>query len=193
VIDLGDRPAVTARHRQRFIERVCAPSERALLEKWGQASFSSEQLLWSLFAAKEAAFKVVCKLGPTPVFAHRKFVVAADLKSVTFGAWTLRLAIEADAERVHAVAATFDPLPLGHVERIAAGADESAAARALLKASVARALGHPVEKLEVVRAPDASRWDGLGAPRLLLKGQPLALDVSLSHEGRFVACVFAAI
>jgi phosphopantetheinyl transferase (holo-ACP synthase) len=182
VIDLGDRPTVTPRHRERFIQRVLSQSERALLERAG----SSDRLLWSLFAAKEAAFKVVCKLGPTPVFAHRKFVVADDLRSVTYGPWTLHLNVEADAERVHAVAANFTPLPAGVVEQIGADADPSKEARALLL----RSLGGGSE-LEVVRTPDATRWDGLGAPRVLRDGQPLEVDVSLSHDGRFVACAFA--
>lgn len=184
VVDLGDRPRVTARHRERFIQRVLADSERALLSAHG----SSEGLLWSLFAAKEAAFKVVCKLTAPPVFAHRKFVVGDDLRTVTWGEWTLPLLLDADPERVHAVCATFAPVPRGTVERLAPGADPSAAARELLKREVGARVGCAPELLEVVREPDPRRWDGLGPPRLLLGGAPLALDVSLSHDGGFVAC-----
>ena len=184
MVDLGDRPATTARHRERFIRRVCAESEQALLLARG----ASDALLFSLFVAKEAAFKVVCKLGPTPVFAHRKFVVAGDLRSVRYAEWSLHLGIDADAERVHAVAATVAPLPPGYVQRIAPATDEGAAARALLVREASRALGHPSKALSVERSADPTRWDGLGVPRLVLSGEPLAVDVSLSHDGRFVAC-----
>jgi phosphopantetheine--protein transferase-like protein len=184
VVDLGDRPATTPRHRERFIQRVCSESERALLAARG----SSDALLFSLFAAKEAAFKVICKLGPTPVFAHRKFEVSDDLSAVRYAEWTLSLRVDADAERVHAVAATFDPVPAGWVERMAEGADERAAARALLVREAGRALG--LSPLTVERAPDASRWDGYGVPRLVHGGVALDVDVSLSHDGRFVACAF---
>lgn len=184
VVDLGDRPATTPRHRERFIQRVCSQSEQALLAREG----ASDRLLYSLFAAKEAAFKVVCKLGPVPVFAHRKFVVSDDLKSVTWGQWTLQLDLDVDGERVHAVASTFFPAPKGTVARLLPGADESAAARALLKGMVSKTFGCPVSRLDVVRAPDPKRWDGLGPPKVLLGGAPLPLDVSLSHDGGFVAC-----
>jgi phosphopantetheinyl transferase (holo-ACP synthase) len=184
VVDLGDRPTVTPRHRERFIARVCSESEQALLAAHG----SPDPLLWSLFAAKEAAFKVACKLGPAPVFAHRKFVVADDLRTVTWGEWTLQLDFDADAERVHAVVSTFFPAPKGNVTRLVPGTDESAAARALLKGVVGQAFGCAPEQLEVVRAPAPDRWDGLGPPKVLLGGSPLPIDVSLSHDGGFVAC-----
>lgn len=183
VVDLLDRPRASARHRERFIQRVLAESERSFFSARG----SPEPLLWSLFAAKEAAFKVVCKLGPPPVFAHRKFVVADDLGSVRYAEWTLQLALDADAERVHAVCATFAPVPRGRVERVGAGEDLSAAARALLLREVSARVGCATEALEVVREPDPRRWDGLGPPRVLCGGAVLPLDVSLSHDGGFVA------
>ncbi len=184
VVDLGDRPTVTPRHRERFIQRVCSQSEQALLAREG----ASDRLLYSLFAAKEAAFKVVCKLGPVPVFAHRKFVVSDDLRSVTYGDWTLQLELDVDGERVHAVASTFFPPPRGTVARLQPGADQSVAARALLKGVVSRTFGCSVAQLDVVREPAPERWDGFGPPRVLLGGAPLPLDVSLSHDGGFVAC-----
>jgi phosphopantetheinyl transferase (holo-ACP synthase) len=184
VVDLGDRPQVTPRHRARFIQRVCSEAEQALLAREG----ASDRLLFSLFAAKEAAYKVVCKLGPAPVFAHRKFVVSDDLTSVTYAGWTLQLDLDVDGERVHAVASTFFPAPKGTVARLLPGADESVAARTLLKGVVGRTFGCAAARLEVVRAPDPARWDGLGPPKVLLGGAPLPLDVTLSHDGGFVAC-----
>ena len=184
VVDLGDRPTVTPRHRERFMARVFSDSERALLESHG----TPERLVWSLFAAKEAAFKVVSKLGPVPVFAHRKFVVSDDLRTVTFGEWPLQLELDVDAERVHAVVSSFHPVPKGSVARLMKGADESVAVRQLLAGVVSRTFGCPVAALKVVREPAPDRWDGLGPPKVLLSGAPLPLDVSLSHDGGFVAC-----
>lgn len=186
VVDLGDRPRVTPRHRRRFIERVFCEREQALLDAEG----APEGLVWSLFAAKEAAFKVVCKLGPLPVFAHRKFEVQPDLSGVRYGPWALLLAVDADAERVHALAWNAGPPPRWKVARVERGADLGASARALLLAEVGLALGCPSQELQVVRPAAPERWDGLGNPEVQRGGAPLALDVSLSHDGRFIACAF---
>jgi hypothetical protein len=70
------------------------------------------------------------------------------------------------------------------------GQDLGIAARRLLSTSLARHLGCSPAMLAVVRDPEPDAWDDLGPPRLLWYGVPLPTDVSLSHDGRFVA--FAA-
>ncbi len=57
--------------------------------------------LWTLFAAKEAAYKVVVKIGEAPGFAHRRFEVRPDSAAVRYGDRELILDVDADAERVH--------------------------------------------------------------------------------------------
>ena len=73
VVDLG-APRVPGKSAdQRFLARILAPAERGLVER----SLDPDLELWSLWAAKEAAYKVVSKLqGAPPPFVHADFVVA---------------------------------------------------------------------------------------------------------------------
>ena len=172
VVDLDDLAIAQTHLRARFVERVCADSERARFA----VAPEPRTLLWSLFAAKEAAFKVVSKLGPRPVFAHRLFIVSPDSRSVRYGALRLPLWLERGDGWVHALVSTEDAKPLGGVE-LARSADLSAAAREF----VLRALNLGGQ---VVRDPIAGSWDGYGPPRLTADPER---DLSLSHDGRFVA------
>lgn len=185
VVDLGD-PAIASSHqRERFLARVLCQSEREALE----GAPDAKAFVWARFAAKEAAFKVLSKdHRSAPPLAHRRFEVAADLSSVRHGEVTLDLEVEVDQAFafVHAVAWTGLERPRWRVERIAEGADPSASVRRLLLA----ALGGGAD-LEVVRAPVPGSWDGFGPPRVLRGGVPIEVDVSLSHDGRYVAWAMA--
>ena len=177
VVDLGD-PQIAEHHlRPRFVARVCSEAERARAR--------DPQSLWSLFAAKEAAYKVLVKLGFEPGFSHREIEVAEDLRSVRWHGVSLRLRVEATAERVHAVAWEGEAEPSSGVEQTAEG-DLSLAARARLRGALARRLACDERELEVVREPREGSWDGFGPPRVLARGEPLGVDVSLTHDGRFV-------
>jgi len=186
VVDLGDPANEGAHRRARFVARVCGERERAALATTDDPA----GLLWSFFAAKEAAFKVASKLGPRPVFAHQRFLVDPSLTSVQHGDDVFRLSVEREGDRVHAVAWTCGEPPLAVAASVSAGDDLGIAARRLLVTSLARSFRCSPAMLAIVRdyAPDA--WDNLGPPRLLRYGTPVDVDVSLSHDGRFVA--FAA-
>jgi phosphopantetheinyl transferase (holo-ACP synthase) len=178
VVDLGD-PAIAEHHRrERFVARVCAPDERARA--------GTRMGLWTLFAAKEAAYKALTKLGFRPGFAHREIVVARDLGSVAWRGSQLLLRVDCDDARAHAIAwnAPGEP-PIARIEETGGRLED--AARALLCSLVADALVLPRSELAVVRDPLAGAWDGFGPPRVERRGAPVDADVSLSHDGRFVS------
>ena len=180
VVDLTD-PAIGRHHENaRFVARVCSEDERLRV--------STARDLWSLFAAKEAAYKALVKLGGSPGFGHRAICVAPDLASVTWGDRRLALRVTGDHEHVHAVAWTEGGQPIARVARAgASGRDESEGARAVLRRLVAEAIGCAPGELEVVRDLRAGAWDGFGPPRIVRAGAPVDADVSLSHDGSFVA------
>jgi phosphopantetheinyl transferase len=64
----------------------------------------------------------------------------------------------------------------------------SIGARNLLRRTAARALGKREDALLVTRPPVPGSWDGFGPPELSYSGRPLDVDVSLSHDGHYVAC-----
>jgi phosphopantetheinyl transferase (holo-ACP synthase) len=183
VVDLEEAARGGDRRRARFVERVCSAAERALLA----AAADPTALLWQLFAAKEAAYKVVAKPGPAPVFAHRRFEVASDLRAVRYDGQTLSLELCADARRVHALAWTGARPQLAGVCERAAGVDERDAVRDAACAALAAHLGCDPADLEIVRDPAPGTWTGLGPPWLRRAGARAAADLSLSHHGRFLA------
>ncbi len=76
IVDLQVESAQGKSNDLRFMRRVFTASERKAIE----LSKTPEPTLWRLWAAKEAAYKVVCKLQkPRPVFSHAQFGV--DLKN----------------------------------------------------------------------------------------------------------------
>lgn len=81
IVDLQSESAQGKSGDLRFMRRVFTASERKTIE----LSKTPERTLWQLWAAKEAAYKVICKMQkPRPVFAHAQFMV--DLKeSVELG------------------------------------------------------------------------------------------------------------
>jgi len=73
VVDLEDRRSGGKATDVGFVTRVLSDGERAGLAR----SDDPDLELWSLWAAKEAAFKVVSKLrGKPPVFEHAAFVAS---------------------------------------------------------------------------------------------------------------------
>jgi phosphopantetheinyl transferase (holo-ACP synthase) len=177
VVDLTD-PGI-ARHHQnlRFVSRVCSADE--------QAQVVMARDLWTLFAAKEAAYKALVKLGGSPGFGHRAIRVAPALDHVSWEEWRLELAITGDADHVHAVAWTEGPRPLVRVVRT--DQEEGEATRRIACELVAGAIGCAPEDLAIVREPAPGAWDGYGPPRIVRRGAPVEADVSLSHDGPFAA------
>ena len=159
VVDLACAPAP----RARFVARVLCERERSMLD----ASPDPAALLWSLFAAKEAAYKAIARIRGPIVFAHRAFVVAPDLRSIRHEDTTLTLQIDRTDDWVHALA--HDPIAHPTWSVAPRGAeDPSGAARALLCAHAAAQLGIDASSLTVVRDALPGSWTGLGPPRLVI-------------------------
>lgn len=188
VVDLGDARTATAHLRPRFVARVCSQAERARVE----VAARPRVLLWSLFAAKEAAFKAVSKRQPDIVFAHGRFEVAEDLRSVRYLDSTLSLRVRQLGACVHAVALLGGVTTVVHtVQQVTTETNLSEAVRALARGRLAAALSCPEAALAIDRPALPGSWTGRGPPRLLRDGELVGGDISLSHDGRFVA--FAAI
>lgn len=183
VIDLGDPETRADACHARFDARVFGASELDLLA----ASAAPVRLRWILWAAKEAAYKVAKKRDAATCFSPRRFVVrpARDVAAtVQHDGARYAVALEVGAGHVHAVATAAGAAGARVVARVECLEQGStvcpgSAARALAIATIAPLLGVAASDLAILR-------DGR-VPRLQCASGALAVDLSLSHHGRFVA------
>jgi phosphopantetheinyl transferase (holo-ACP synthase) len=211
---------------ERFLDRVFTAKER---DRIAEAA-CPDKLLWALWAAKEAAFKVVSRDDPAVCSTPRRYPILLDAgnecKTVSDtekstgrvvpvgqdpsrivdplmvseaylpgrvitprGELALRIIVTDDY--VHALSAETD----GNLERIFHRVDRmdvgedagqtSAFVRRQLLCEIARCLDCPLWELSIRKEPL-----GPGAPFVLRREQPLAVEISLSHDGRFAAFAF---
>ena len=198
VVDLKDPENIGKSRDDRFLGRVFTAGERELI-----ASVPSpDTLLWSLWAAKEAAYKAVSQADPAVCSIPHRYRVVLDAEDAAQkivrrtgkvitprGEIVLEVAVSADW--VHAMAAGAEEALkrlCQRVKRLEEGKGAvipSAFVRRELLREIARHLDCPVDDLSVVK-----NQDGLGAPRILFRGDLLAAEISLSHDGRFTAFAF---
>jgi hypothetical protein len=200
VVDLADQDCQPGRTHARFDRRVFSPSELCLI----QTSPAPVRMRWTLWAAKESAYKLLRKLDPHVGFAPSRFVVQLDrvaradgrflgevdgdgltTGTVAHGNRCVSFRAVADPEALHVIATDHR----GQSRRLLAGVAEasaespSSAVRRMAIAAIAAALGVAPGELSIVREARI--------PRLWRHGEPVPIDLSLSHHGRFVA--FAAV
>jgi phosphopantetheinyl transferase len=184
VVDLHARAVVAGPRHPRFDARVFAPSEHRALRE----SAEPNALRWTMWAAKEAAYKVAKKLDAATVWSPLRFVVSlhdGGGGTVEHAGRRIPVRVDADAERVHAVAIDRAEALDGvraRVAELSEGADPSAAVRRLAREELAPLLGAAPDAIEIARRERI--------PVLRLGGRDAPFDLSLSHHGRFVA--FAA-
>ncbi|MBW2267237.1 MAG: 4-phosphopantetheinyl transferase family protein [Deltaproteobacteria bacterium] len=179
VVDLGDAETRNGPSHPRFDARVFAPTERAALA----ASVTPNRLRWSLWAAKEAAYKFGVKQTPGLVFSPRRFVVTLRpglVGSVRHPSGVADVALRADGDAIHAVATECGGAALvAGVASTDGVLDASKAVRELARERLAARLGV---------APSALRMGRRGrVPTLELRDDPRRFDLSLSHHGRYLA------
>jgi 4'-phosphopantetheinyl transferase EntD len=81
LVDLRAREAAGKSGDARFVARVFTAREAELIA----SSPSPDAVLWMLWAAKEAAYKVAKKLRPDVIFAHSRYEVIPDDGALTEG------------------------------------------------------------------------------------------------------------
>ena len=197
VVDLADGESNAATLHPRFDGRVFGEREQRMIAESGD----SNRERWSLWAAKEAAYKLARKLDPTTIFSPRRFDVVfcepiEDANGPTrrgrvshVDGRRFEVRVEHGDRWLHALArpsGSPGPRPiwdLARLERAPSKGTEAElpgrAARALALREIARHLcAHP-DELAIERRRRI--------PHLLMRGRPAPLDLSLSHHGLFVA------
>ncbi|MDP3937296.1 MAG: 4'-phosphopantetheinyl transferase superfamily protein [Deltaproteobacteria bacterium] len=187
VVDLFDAETDLDALHQRFAERVFAGDERRTI----LSSADPRLALWTYWAAKESAYKVVRKIDRDAIFAPSAFAVEIEGRdgarrlrgSVRYGRRRIGLKVQQSGAWIHALATLGSPgshadFVLSAVTRRPPRRDPSAAARAGAVRALSRELGLPLEGLRIARTRP---------PAVLLRGRDIGLDLSLSHHGRWTA------
>ncbi len=179
LVDLRDPEARPEAQHPRFDERVFADSELTQLA----GSEDPHRLRWTLWAAKESAFKWLRKQNASAIFTPCRFVVDVQSGCVRGADFALDLEFEQGEDFVHAVALSAPGAAwiVGVDELHGANTPQAAslAARRLAIQGVAKLLGVSPSELSFARVGKI--------PRMYWRDQLAEVDLSLSHHGRFVA------
>lgn len=169
--------------------------------------------MWSLWAGKETAYKILVKDRPDLPFIPRACEVHLDeddKRGPSMDSGSCNPPVEGTVKTphgvipiriyrrctyIHAIGLSkgenlFDHVLWGiEVLPDQTGVDwpevESRIARQALKRRVATQMGWNENEMEIRRTESVSR---LGPPRLYYQGRRTTMDLSLSHDGRFGAC-----
>lgn len=181
VVDLADPEVQRGPAHRRFDARVFALVERRAL----CTSAEPNRLRWMLWAAKEAAYKLLKKHDPKLVFSPARFIVTLHGSlsgQVVHEGSTLCVSLRAGGDALHAVAGDDAREAARVVSAVGVASqpfDPSTAVRALLVRTLAEGLGLPATAFRLGRRARI--------PTLEIAGLPTPPDLSLSHHGRFVA------
>ncbi len=209
VVDLKEPDNRGKSGNDRFLGRVFTAKERELIAQAPEP----DRLLWSLWAAKEAAYKAASGGDPSVCSIPSRYPVRLEtfaqfgnripeaqkshLDGEVGGLLTGRvitprgemaLRITVTDDYVHALAAGSDADIAGIIQRVdrmddgGNPGDPSAFVRGRVLTEISRSLGCPIDDLTVRKDPSVSE-----VPRVFLRDRPLALEISLSHDGRFAA------
>jgi hypothetical protein len=198
IVDLSDTDNIGKSADSRFRQRVFTSDEQ---ERIASAA-DPDLMLWAIWAAKEAAYKIVNKSDLLAVFTPRRYSVFLPYGgqgSVRSGRVDTPLGpvvvrIDVTRDYLHCIGATLRPGVLDHViwdiERFSAVDDArdhdlSMAVRRLAGRRLSAMLNRPAMDIDIRRFNETDRW---GPPAPYLGEQPLPFDLSLSHDGAFVAC-----
>jgi hypothetical protein len=197
IVDLADPGNIGKSRDSRFVRRVFTGAEQGFIAAAGDP----DVLLWALWAAKETAYKIAGKINILSVFTpcHYHVILSPGDQGTTRsgmvyspeGPVIIRLFMTPDY--VHCIGATPIPGILDHVlwdiARVCpgeegSGHDPSMAVRRLAGRRLAALLNVPEADIDIRRVMDMDKW---GPPEPYLEGQSIPLDLSLSHDGAFVA------
>jgi phosphopantetheinyl transferase (holo-ACP synthase) len=195
-VDLRDAANKDKSRDSRFLKKILTDAE---IDDVKHAE-NSDQLLWSLWACKETAYKVIKKISPETVFVPRRWPtvfkkITSEYAEGEVGIWGeggVFVRLFSRSDHVHCVGSDdqsiLDQLiwnthPLPVKEKI----PPSLFVRRCIGQNLAEYFRRDFDAVEIRR----ERWKNeLKPPGVYLDGQKTNIDVSLSHDGRFVAYAF---
>lgn len=198
IVDLSLDETFGKESDQRFLRRALGPEELIELD----AVADRKIFLWSVWSAKETAYKIGKKIDPKLRFIPREFRVSmGPLGTVSWNGgrsvvqweygpdWIHCAGVDqSQDERFTHVRTRISPVvddaltKFSAEERASIHSDASASVRMAAR-EILSGLGF--QEVEILRHPNGDRYD---PPKAYSRGQPLPeCDVSLSHHGKYAA------
>lgn len=183
IVDLQARESQPEQLHPRFDQRVFCQAELQLLRE----SDTPHELRWSLWAAKEAAFKALQRERSVFHFKPRHMQLQLDDATLPARAWmhcdgqSLEVRFLRSSRQVHAIVSSDEPLS-GHA-RLRRGRHSTAEQRHQVRKLVCwHAAQHLAVKPSMLRVRQQGR-----IPQLINMTTGVCYDLSISHHGHCLA------
>ena len=184
----------------RFLNRIFTLEEQ---EAIGRAD-RPDAMLWALWAGKEGAYKILCKLDPLVVSIPKRYQVRyltqiettdtgprwSGIADTPGGTAVLEVVLAPDYVHCLAVAGEYTMVDgaINGVTLQVLDVGDAANASIILRRAVA---GHIADRMKLstseIEIRRVRRDMGLGPPYVFAGGRPTEMDISLSHDGRYGA------
>jgi phosphopantetheinyl transferase (holo-ACP synthase) len=165
----------------RFAKRVLSPCEHAEFRR----RQDRRQYLWMAWSAKEAAYKYFKQLDGKTAFLPAKYEFCHRTKCVNFGGRTVPVYHRISEEFIYCRAGS--ELIGEATDRILASLspmDQHAGVRVLGENMLAAQLHCHIDAISFGKSLD-------GVPFAMVLGEVVAVSVSFTHHGRYIACATA--
>jgi phosphopantetheine--protein transferase-like protein len=196
VVDLKDAENLGKSGNSRFLKKILTDAEIEYVKN----ADNPEAALWSIWACKETAYKVIKKSFPDAAFVPRRWqVVFTKSKSeysegevVALGKDRVYIRLFSNTQYVHCVGAANVKVLDKLIWRVESLPEEkninpSIYLRHLLRQNLAQCFSLNFNQIKIKRI----RQNGeLQPPRVYVDDKKTDIDISLSHDGRFVAYTF---
>jgi len=206
IVDLTTPDAQEKSKDVRFVTRVFTENERGLIS----GAAAPDQVLWSLWTGKETAYKVMQKLNPGITSAPGRYHVSlmGPVCMGTVGHTCVRGFVDTPAGVVH-IMITRGPdyfhcigtrdnenllrSVIGNVYTLGNSRETpariSASVRTCAQGAIARCMNC---KRDAIRIARIASDRGLGPPIVYINDHRPNVDISLSHDGKFIAYAMLA-
>jgi 4''-phosphopantetheinyl transferase superfamily. len=195
-VDLKEPANAEKSRNSRFLKKILTDAEIEFV----QNARNSDKALWSHWACKETAFKVIKKICPDTAFLPRRWKVFFKKSQSTYsdgeviipGKDRVYIRFFSNLQYVHCIGSdsiaalgkliwSVDVLPEKEV------INPSIFVRYCLGQDLAQHISLNFHDIKIKR----TRKNGeLTPPRVYVNGRKTDIDISLSHDGRFIAYVF---
>lgn len=109
VVDLELAAAENNWRRAGYLEKICTPAERQLV----QDAADPDRMVWLLWSAKEAAYKIVHRTTGQRIYAPHRYAVqlsGRDTGTVCYETMTFHFRTTVDGSRLHSIAVPAEHL-----------------------------------------------------------------------------------